>query len=103
MEPRADNLQTQLWPIYRVWVSLVDLYAGDKANARIFINSLNWHLENRAPVAFIEKRGTFKPFILEVCSPAGNLPSEAVLGYRSLSESQEIVSMNTTKATYEPR
>jgi len=52
--PDSKELQAQLWPIYRIWVSLVDLYAGEKANACIFLTSPNRHLENRAPVAFIE-------------------------------------------------
>jgi hypothetical protein len=48
-QPDSSELQARLWPIYRIWVSLVDLYAGDKANASIFLTSPNRHLENRAP------------------------------------------------------
>lgn len=58
--PDSNGLQAQLWPVYRIWVALVDLYAGDKANARIFLNAPNTHLENQAPVEFIEK-GDLKP------------------------------------------
>jgi hypothetical protein len=53
--PDASSLQSQLRRIYRIWVGLVDLYAGDKANARIFLNAPNRHLENHAPIEFIEK------------------------------------------------
>jgi hypothetical protein len=35
-------------------VALLDLYAGDKTNARIFLNALNRNLENRAPIEFIQ-------------------------------------------------
>ena len=53
--PDATSLQAQLRRIYRIWVSLVELYAGDKMNARIFLNAPNRHLENYAPVELIEK------------------------------------------------
>jgi hypothetical protein len=53
--PDASSLQAELRRIYRVWVSVVDLYAGNKTNARIFLNAPNRHLENHAPVEFIEK------------------------------------------------
>ena len=52
--PDASSLQGELRRIYRIWVSLVDLYAGDKANARIFLNAPNRQLENQAPIEFIE-------------------------------------------------
>jgi hypothetical protein len=55
-EPDSSGLQDELWPIYWIWVSLVDLYAGDNSNASIFLSSPNRLLENRAPVTFIEKR-----------------------------------------------
>ena len=53
--PDATSLQADLRRLYRVWVSVVDLYAGNKTNARIFLNAPNRHLENQAPVEFIEK------------------------------------------------
>jgi hypothetical protein len=52
--PDASSLQAELRRIYRIWVSLVDLYAGDKGNARIFLNAPNRQLENQAPIEFIE-------------------------------------------------
>jgi len=53
--PDATSLQAELRRIYRIWVALVDLYAGDKTNARIFLNAPSRHLENHAPMEFIEK------------------------------------------------
>jgi hypothetical protein len=53
-QPDSSELQARLSPIYWIWVSLVDLYAGDKANASVFLTSPNRHLENRAPLMFIE-------------------------------------------------
>jgi uncharacterized protein (DUF2384 family) len=52
--PDASSLQGELRRIYRIWVTLVDLYAGDKKHARIFLNAPNRNLENRAPIEFIE-------------------------------------------------
>src|SRR6202046_1011627 len=52
--PDASSLQAELRRIYRIWVALVDLYAGDKTHARIFLNAPNRNLENRAPIEFIE-------------------------------------------------
>ena len=51
--PDAATLQGELRRLYAIWVSLVDLYAGNKDNARVFLNAPNRHLENRAPVEFI--------------------------------------------------
>jgi uncharacterized protein (DUF2384 family) len=72
--PDSSGLQAQLWPIYRIWVSLVDLYAGDKANASIFLTSPNRHLENRAPVAFIET-GDMAPLELFIDAMSDRLPA----------------------------
>ena len=58
--PDASSLQPELRRVYRIWVAIVDLYAGDKSNARIFLNAPNRHLENQAPVEFIES-GDLKP------------------------------------------
>ena len=52
--PDASSLQSELRRIYRIWVTLVDLYAGDKAHARIFLNAPNRHLENHAPMEFVQ-------------------------------------------------
>jgi uncharacterized protein (DUF2384 family) len=52
--PDASSLQSELRRLYRIWVTLVDLYAGDKAHARIFLNAPNRHLENRAPMEFVQ-------------------------------------------------
>jgi uncharacterized protein (DUF2384 family) len=53
--PDASSLQRSLRKLYWVWVPLVDLYAGDRHHARIFLNAPNPHLENRAPIEFIEQ------------------------------------------------
>ncbi len=58
--PDASSLQSDLRRIYRIWVSIVDLYAGNKTNARIFLNAPNKHLSNQAPVEFIES-GNLQP------------------------------------------
>jgi uncharacterized protein (DUF2384 family) len=52
--PDSSSLQAELRRIYRIWVALVDLYAGDKSHARIFLNAPNRNLENHAPIEFIE-------------------------------------------------
>ena len=49
------SLQVDLRRLYRIWVALVELYAGHKGNARIFLNAPNRNLENQAPVELIEK------------------------------------------------
>ena len=53
--PDANSLQPELRRLYRVWAAIVELYAGNKKSARIFLNAPNKHLENQAPVEFIEK------------------------------------------------
>ena len=58
--PDASSLQPELRRVYRIWVAIVDLYAGNKKSARIFLNAPNKHLENQAPVEFIES-GDLKP------------------------------------------
>jgi len=63
--PDASSLQGELRRLYRIWVSLVDLYAGDKTSARIFLNAPNRNLENRAPIEFIES-GDLAPLELFV-------------------------------------
>jgi uncharacterized protein (DUF2384 family) len=52
---QIPDLTTRIWPlIYRIWVSLVELFAGNKAVARQFLNAPNRGLERRAPFEFIE-------------------------------------------------
>ena len=58
--PDASSLQPELRRVYRIWVAIVELHAGNKKRARIFLNVPNKHLENQAPVEFIEK-GDLKP------------------------------------------
>jgi uncharacterized protein (DUF2384 family) len=63
--PDASSLQTELRRLYRIWVALVELYAGDRTNARIFLNAPNRNLENHAPIEFIQK-GDLAPLELFV-------------------------------------
>jgi len=58
--PDASSLQPELRRVYRIWVLLVELHSGNKKSARIFLNAPNKHLENQAPVEFIQK-GDLKP------------------------------------------
>ena len=53
--PDASSLQPELRRIYLIWFSIVESFAGNKTNARIFLNAPNRQLENQAPVEFIEK------------------------------------------------
>jgi hypothetical protein len=52
--PDSSSLQSELRRIYRIWVTLVDLFAGNKAVARQFLNAPNRALDLRAPIEFIE-------------------------------------------------
>jgi uncharacterized protein (DUF2384 family) len=52
--PDASSLQPELRRVYRIWVAIVDLYAGNKESARIFLNAPNQHLDKQAPIEFIE-------------------------------------------------
>jgi len=47
------------------WVTLVELFAGNKAVARQFLNAPNRSLERRAPIEFIET-GDLAPLELYV-------------------------------------
>src|ERR1700749_1588105 len=58
--PDASSLKPELRRVYRIWVAIVELYAGNKKSARIFLNAPTRQLENQAPVEFIEK-GDLKP------------------------------------------
>ena len=58
--PTQAALQPELRRVYRIWVAIVELYAGNKKSARIFLDAPNKHLQNQAPVEFIEG-GDLKP------------------------------------------
>ncbi len=58
--PDSSSLQGELRRIYRIWMALIDLYAGDKSHARMFLNAPNRNLENHAPIEFIEN-GDLEP------------------------------------------
>ena len=47
--PDASSLQPELRRVYRMWVAIVELYAGNKKSARIFLNAPYKHLESQAP------------------------------------------------------
>ncbi len=53
--PDASSLQGELRRLYRIWTAVVEMYAGDKTHARIFLNAPNRNLENHAPIEFIEQ------------------------------------------------
>jgi uncharacterized protein (DUF2384 family) len=53
--PDGESLQAELRRLYRIWATLLELYAGNAAHARIFFHAPNRLLENRAPIEFIEK------------------------------------------------
>ena len=71
--PDASSLQGGLRRVYRIWVALVDLYAGDKSNARIFLNAPNRNLENHAPIEFIQN-GDLTPLELFVDAMSARQP-----------------------------
>ena len=58
--PDASSLQPELRRLYRIWVAIVELYAGNKKSARIFLNAPNANLGNHAPLEFVE-RSDLKP------------------------------------------
>ena len=72
--PDASSIQESLRKLYRVWVTLVDLYAGDRLHARIFLNAPNRHLENRAPIEFIE-HGDLAPLEMYVSAMSARQPT----------------------------
>lgn len=53
--PDAVSLQADLRHPYGIWVSVVGLYDGDKANARVSLNALNRHLQYLVPIELFEK------------------------------------------------
>ena len=61
--PDASSLQDGLRRLYRIWVALLDLFAGDKTNTRIFLNAPNKSLEDHAPIEYI-RSGNFGPLEL---------------------------------------
>jgi uncharacterized protein (DUF2384 family) len=72
--PDASSIQQSLRKLYRVWVTLVDLYAGDRLHARIFLNAPNRHLDNRAPMEFIE-HGDLAPLEMYVSAMSARQPT----------------------------
>jgi hypothetical protein len=68
--PDAESLQPELARLYRIWVNLVELFAGNQTNASIFLNAPNPHLENKTPLEFI-KSGRFD--VLESLTTSMNL------------------------------
>jgi hypothetical protein len=73
-EPQSVG-QDELRRLYRIWVAVVDLYAGDKTHARIFLNAPNRNLENRAPIEFIEN-GNLAPLELFMDAMSVRQPAE---------------------------
>ncbi len=63
--PDASGFQGELRRVYRIWVALVALFAGDKTNIRIFLNAPNRNLENDAPIEFL-RSGNLGPLELFV-------------------------------------
>ena len=72
--PDASSLQQSLRRLYRIWVTLMDLYAGDRHNARIFLNAPNRNLDNRAPIEFIED-GELTPLEMYVSAMGARQPT----------------------------
>lgn len=70
----ASSLQGELRRLYRIWVGLLDLYAGDKTNAHIFLNAPNRNLENHAPIEFIEN-GDLAPLELFIDAMSAGQPA----------------------------
>lgn len=52
--PDAESLQTELGRLYRIWKNIIELYDGNRTNARIFLNAPNPQLENKAPIEFVK-------------------------------------------------
>jgi len=52
--PDASSLQPELRRLYRIWMAMLNVFKGDKTNARIFLNAPNPNLENHAPIEFIQ-------------------------------------------------
>lgn len=63
--PDASSLQDELRRLYRIWVALLSLFAGDKSNVRIFLNAPNSSLEDQAPIEFL-RSGNLGPLELFV-------------------------------------
>jgi uncharacterized protein (DUF2384 family) len=71
--PDSSSLQSELRRIYRIWVSLVELFAGNKAAARQFLNAPNRALDRRAPIEFIET-GDLNPLEMYIDSMTARQP-----------------------------
>jgi hypothetical protein len=48
--PNLSSLQSRLRKIYRIWASLLDLFAGNKTVARTSLGAANKGLDRRAPI-----------------------------------------------------
>jgi hypothetical protein len=71
--PDSSSLQSELRRIYPIWLMLVELFAGNKAVARQFLNAPNRALDCRAPIEFIEI-GDLSPLKLYVDSMTARQP-----------------------------
>jgi antitoxin Xre/MbcA/ParS-like protein len=71
--PDSSTLQSGLRRIYRIWVTLLELFAGNKAVARQFLNAPNRGLDRRAPIEFIEA-GDLAPLEMYVHSMTARQP-----------------------------
>jgi uncharacterized protein (DUF2384 family) len=71
--PDSSSLQSELRRIYRIWVALVELFAGNKAVSRQFLNAPNRALDRRAPIEFIET-GDLSPLEIYVDSMTARQP-----------------------------
>jgi uncharacterized protein (DUF2384 family) len=71
--PDSSSLQSELRRIYRIWATLVELFAGNKAVARQFLNAPNRALDRRAPIEFIEA-GDLSPLEMYVDSMNARQP-----------------------------
>ena len=60
--------------IYRIWVTLVELFAGNKTVARQFLNAPNRALDRRAPIEFIETGDDLSPLEMHVDSMTARQP-----------------------------
>jgi uncharacterized protein (DUF2384 family) len=72
--PDAGSLQEGLRQLYRIWTTLVKVHAGNRVNARIFLNAPNRFLDERAPMEFIEK-GDLKPLEFYIGSMSDRVPA----------------------------
>jgi len=72
--PGASSLQGELRRLYRIWVGLLVLFAGDKTNIQTFLNAPNRNLENHAPIEFLQN-GNLAPLELFVDAMSARQPA----------------------------